>query len=89
MKTLSVAAAVAVLVAFVWIQESCGQAPAQTAHMEEQDQDTAAELGAEEGPEELMASPYYKSREKRGFKCKLCCGCCTPGVCGLCCKKRF
>ncbi|CAL1610611.1 unnamed protein product [Knipowitschia caucasica] len=86
MKTLSVAAAVAVLVAFVWIQESCGQAPAQTAHMEEQDQDTAAELGAEEGPEELMASPYYESRRR---KCRFCCGCCEPGVCRTCCTKRF
>ena len=28
----------------------------------------------------------YNNRHKRGFKCRFCCGCCTPGVCGLCCR---
>lgn len=28
----------------------------------------------------------YDSRHKRAIKCKFCCGCCTPGVCGLCCR---
>ncbi|CAI5662915.1 unnamed protein product [Oreochromis niloticus] len=28
--------------------------------------------------------PYH--RQKRGIKCRFCCGCCNSGVCGLCCR---
>uniref|UniRef100_A0A3Q3CSW5 Hepcidin-like n=1 Tax=Haplochromis burtoni TaxID=8153 RepID=A0A3Q3CSW5_HAPBU len=26
------------------------------------------------------------SLQKRGLKCRFCCGCCNAGVCGLCCR---
>ncbi|XP_072316576.1 hepcidin-like [Eucyclogobius newberryi] len=87
MKTVRVAAAVAVLFAFVWIQESSAKPHSQMVEMEEhEDVDIPVELKAEEVSEDAMTSPYYRSREKRGIKCKFCCGCCTPGVCGVCCK---
>ncbi|KAJ0065861.1 hypothetical protein NL108_000095 [Boleophthalmus pectinirostris] len=87
MKTVRVAAAVALLFAFVWIQESSAQADAQMEEMEgPEDVDIPVELKVEEVSVDAMTSPYYRSREKRGIKCKFCCGCCTPGVCGLCCR---
>uniref|UniRef100_A0A8C6WIL6 Hepcidin n=1 Tax=Neogobius melanostomus TaxID=47308 RepID=A0A8C6WIL6_9GOBI len=85
MKTLRVAAVVAVLFAFVWIHQSSALPHSQVRlTMEEPgDIDIPVELKAEEVS---VDSPYYRSREKRGIKCKFCCGCCTPGVCGVCCR---
>uniref|UniRef100_A0A8C6WIL8 Hepcidin n=1 Tax=Neogobius melanostomus TaxID=47308 RepID=A0A8C6WIL8_9GOBI len=79
MKTLRVAAVVAVLFAL--------SGSTRMAEMEEPgDIDIPVELKAEEVSVDAMTSPYYRSREKRGIKCKFCCGCCTPGVCGVCCR---
>uniref|UniRef100_A0A8C6WIL2 Hepcidin n=1 Tax=Neogobius melanostomus TaxID=47308 RepID=A0A8C6WIL2_9GOBI len=87
MKTLRVAAVVAVLFAFVWIHQSSALPQSQMAEMEEPgDIDIPVELKAEEVSVDAMTSPYYRSREKRGIKCKFCCGCCSPGVCGVCCR---
>ncbi|XP_047454918.1 hepcidin-like [Mugil cephalus] len=84
MKTFSVAVAVAIMLAFIYIQESSAVAVTEEHELEEPaipDTPVALEEASVDSWETL-----YKSRQKRGFKCRFCCGCCRRGVCGLCCK---
>ncbi|XP_030605068.1 hepcidin-like [Archocentrus centrarchus] len=77
MKTFSVAAAVATALLFTCIQQSSG---------------AFAEAVSNDSPvaedQEISADSWTVSyhRQKRGIKCRFCCGRCTAGVCGLCCR---
>ncbi|XP_023119965.1 hepcidin-like [Amphiprion ocellaris] len=86
MKTFSVVVAVAVVLTFICIQQSS----ATSAEVEEVEEATSNHNPAAEHQETLVDSwTMPHNRQKRGFKCKLCCNCCKRGVCGLCCKKKF
>ncbi|XP_037311028.2 hepcidin-like isoform X1 [Pungitius pungitius] len=87
MKTLSVAVAVAIVLTFICIQHSSA-VPTATQQVQEVEEPMSVEFPLaeqEETPVDSWKMPY-NIREKRGIKCKFCCGCCTPGVCGLCCR---
>ncbi|KAF1387552.1 hypothetical protein PFLUV_G00081050 [Perca fluviatilis] len=85
MKTFSVAVAVAVVLTFICIQQSSAVPATEVQELEEPMgiENLAAEH--EETSVDSWKMPY-NNRHKRGFKCRFCCGCCTPGVCGLCCR---
>uniref|UniRef100_A0A3B4AXM7 Uncharacterized protein n=1 Tax=Periophthalmus magnuspinnatus TaxID=409849 RepID=A0A3B4AXM7_9GOBI len=75
MKTVRVAVAVALLFAFVWIQESSAQPHSQMAEMEQpEDVDIPVELKAEEVSEDAMTvtlSPFLRDhRESLVTVCK-------------------
>uniref|UniRef100_A0A3B4U8E9 Hepcidin-like n=1 Tax=Seriola dumerili TaxID=41447 RepID=A0A3B4U8E9_SERDU len=78
MKTFSVAVAVAVMLTFICIQES-----SPSTSFQDSDNDNPAVEHQETSVDSWMM-PY--NRQKRGIKCRFCCGCCTPSVCGLCCR---
>ncbi|XP_008283267.1 hepcidin-1 isoform X1 [Stegastes partitus] len=78
MKTFSVAVAVAVMLTFICIQES-------SAVPLSEDQELEVSLFPEH-PAAANGESAVDSWEKSGIHCRICCGCCTPGVCGLCCK---
>ncbi|XP_060937328.1 hepcidin-like [Limanda limanda] len=83
MKTFSVAVAVAVVLVLICIQQSSATFPEVQELEEAVSNDNAAAEHQETSVDSWMM-PYI--RQKRGFKCKFCCGCCRAGVCGLCCK---
>ncbi|XP_037311029.2 hepcidin-like isoform X2 [Pungitius pungitius] len=85
MKTLSVAVAVAIVLTFICIQHSSAVPTATVQEVEEPMSVEFPLAEQEETPVDSWKMPY-NIREKRGIKCKFCCGCCTPGVCGLCCR---
>ncbi|XP_034466280.1 hepcidin-like [Hippoglossus hippoglossus] len=94
MKTFSVAVTVAVVLVFICIQQSSATFPEVQELEEAVSNDNAAAEHQETSVDlwmnvssclmSLTQMPY--NRQKRGFKCKFCCGCCSPGVCGLCCR---
>ncbi|XP_053287810.1 hepcidin-like [Pleuronectes platessa] len=83
MKTFSVAVTVAVVLVFICIQQSSATFPEVQELEEPVSNDNAAAEHQETSVDSWMM-PY--NRQKRSFKCKFCCGCCRPGVCGFCCK---
>ncbi|XP_047197018.1 hepcidin-like [Hippoglossus stenolepis] len=83
MKTFSVAVTVAVVLVFICIQQSSATFH-QVQELEEAVSNDNAAAEHQETSVDLWMMPY--NRQKRGFKCKFCCGCCRPGVCGLCCR---
>ncbi|KAM6995645.1 hepcidin-like [Tautogolabrus adspersus] len=85
MKTFSVAVVVAIMLAFICIQESFAVPLTEVQELEEQMSNDNPAAGHPEISEDSWMMPY-NNRQKRAFKCKVCCGCCRPGVCGLCCK---
>ncbi|XP_068586157.1 hepcidin-like [Cebidichthys violaceus] len=85
MKTFSVAVAVAVVLAFISIQQSSAVPVAEVQELEEPMSIDHPVAEHEETSVDSWKMPY-NNREKRGIKCKVCCGCCQPGVCGLCCR---
>ncbi|XP_029306823.1 hepcidin-like [Cottoperca gobio] len=85
MKTFSVAVAVAVMLTFICIQESSAVPVTEVQELEEPMSNDSPVTEHEETSVDSWKMPY-NNRQKRGVKCKFCCGCCTPGVCGLCCR---
>ncbi|KAM6994668.1 hepcidin-like [Tautogolabrus adspersus] len=85
MKTFSVAVVVAVIFTFICIQESSAVPVTELQEVEEAISNDHPAAEHEETSVESWMMPY-NNRQKRAFKCKVCCGCCQPGVCGLCCK---
>uniref|UniRef100_A0A3Q0S3T4 Hepcidin n=1 Tax=Amphilophus citrinellus TaxID=61819 RepID=A0A3Q0S3T4_AMPCI len=81
MKTFSVAAAVAIALLFTCIQQSSGAFPQELEEAVSNDSPVAEH-------QEISADSWTVSyhRQKRGIKCRFCCGRCTAGVCGLCCR---
>ncbi|KAM8869811.1 hepcidin-like [Spinachia spinachia] len=86
MKTFSVAVAVAIVLTFICIQQSSA-VPTAKQQLQEVEEPMSVEFPLAEQEETTVDSwkMPYNIREKRGVKCEFCCGCCTPGVCGLCC----
>ncbi|KAM9309361.1 hepcidin-like [Pholidichthys leucotaenia] len=84
MKTFCVAVAVAFVLAFISIQESSAVPFTEEYELEEPVMFENPAGAAEEASVDLWKRLH--NRQKRGIKCKFCCGCCTPGICGVCCK---
>ncbi|KAL3981001.1 hepcidin [Sarotherodon galilaeus] len=90
MKTFSVAVAVAVVLTFICVQQS--SAVPVTENLQHNPQ--TPDLQQPQQKRHLMPRfclwygicMLYNSRHKRGIKCRFCCGCCTPGICGVCCR---
>ncbi|KAI3361404.1 hypothetical protein L3Q82_013572 [Scortum barcoo] len=85
MKTFSVAVALAVVLTFICLQESSAVLITEGQDLEEPMSDHHLIAAHEEMAEESWKMPY-NNRHKRGIKCRFCCGCCIPRVCGLCCR---
>ncbi|XP_054637691.1 hepcidin-like [Dunckerocampus dactyliophorus] len=85
MKTLGVVLAVAIMLACIYLQESSATPVSGTEQLEEVMDSKSAVAAYDETFEESWKMPYT-NRHKRGFKCRFCCGCCRPGVCGVCCR---
>uniref|UniRef100_A0AAZ1XH89 Hepcidin n=1 Tax=Oreochromis aureus TaxID=47969 RepID=A0AAZ1XH89_OREAU len=71
MKTFSVAVAVAIVLTFICVQQSSAVPVTEQQH-EEASVDSWKKL--------------YNTIHRPGIKCRFCCGCCTPGICGVCCR---
>nr|AGN62121.1 hepcidin isoform 5 [Larimichthys crocea] len=84
MKTFSVAVAVAVMLAFICLQESSA-VPVN----EEQELEQQIYFDDPEMPVESWKMPYYMRENRQGSpaRCRLCCRCC-PRMrgCGICCR---
>nr|AFE88621.1 hepcidin-2 [Scophthalmus maximus] len=82
MKTLTVAVAVAVVLAFIWMQES-----AATFHGAQQPEEAVSNEDPAADPQETPVDSWMmpSNRQKRGMKCKFCCNCCNLNGCGVCC----
>uniref|UniRef100_A0A669F3C5 Hepcidin n=1 Tax=Oreochromis niloticus TaxID=8128 RepID=A0A669F3C5_ORENI len=84
MKTFSAAVAVAVVLTFICVQQSSA-VPVTEVRLEEpmsMDYPAAA-------PEQILVDSWkklYNTIHRPGIKCRFCCGCCTPGICGICCR---
>uniref|UniRef100_A0A3B5AIE9 Hepcidin n=1 Tax=Stegastes partitus TaxID=144197 RepID=A0A3B5AIE9_9TELE len=81
MKTFSVAVAVAVVFTFICIQQSS----ATLTTLEE----TMNNPAAEHQETSAITVGLFKCKRMcfcRGTDCRFCCGCCTLGVCGWCCR---
>nr|AHF46363.1 hepcidin [Amatitlania nigrofasciata] len=85
MKTFSVAVAVAVLLTFICLHESSAVPLTEEQELEEPMSIEYPAAAHEEASVDTWKM-LYNSRQKRGIKCRFCCGCCTAGVCGLCCR---
>ncbi|XP_062277951.1 hepcidin-like [Scomber scombrus] len=85
MKTFSVAVAVAVVLTFICIQQSSAVPVTEAQEMEEMMSNDSPVAANEETSEDSWMMPY-NNRQKRGSKCRFCCGCCTPGICEVCCR---
>ncbi|XP_077431623.1 hepcidin-like [Vanacampus margaritifer] len=85
MKTLSVALAAAIMLAFICLQENSASPVGGTQVLDEVLDEDSPVTALDETSEESWKMPY-SNRHKRGFKCRFCCGCCKPGVCGVCCR---
>ncbi|XP_067456304.1 uncharacterized protein [Thunnus thynnus] len=83
MKTFSVAVAVAIMLTFIFLQESSAVPVTGEQELEEAMSNDSPVAVHEETSVESWKMPY--NRQKRGLKCRVCCGCCIPGVCGVCC----
>ncbi|XP_063342312.1 hepcidin-like [Pelmatolapia mariae] len=70
MKTFSVAVAVAVALICICIQQSSA---------------TFAEIRELQELQKAVSNDS-PAAEHQEIKCRFCCGCCTPGACGLCCR---
>uniref|UniRef100_H3DDC3 Hepcidin n=1 Tax=Tetraodon nigroviridis TaxID=99883 RepID=H3DDC3_TETNG len=81
MKTFSVAVVVAVLLAFVYLQESSAFPPSKVPVI-----DDAAAAAYEEISDDSWKTPYTNRHKRSPAGCRFCCGCC-PGMvgCGVCC----
>ncbi|KAL3981011.1 POU domain transcription factor, class 3 [Sarotherodon galilaeus] len=86
MKTFRVAVAVAVVLTFICVQQS--SAVPVTEQEQELEEPMSMDYPAAAHEEASVDSwkMLYNSRHKRGIKCRFCCGCCTPGICGVCCR---
>ncbi|XP_038568015.1 hepcidin-like isoform X1 [Micropterus salmoides] len=85
MKTLSVAVAVAVVLTFICLPESSAVPVTEVQELEEPMSDDNLAAAHVDMSVESWKMPY-NNRQKRGIECRFCCGCCTPGVCGVCCR---
>ncbi|XP_039868630.1 hepcidin-like isoform X2 [Simochromis diagramma] len=84
MKTFSVAVAVAVVLTFICVQQSSAVPVTEEQELEEpmsMDYPAAAQ-------EQILVDSWklYNTIHRPGIKCRFCCGCCTPGICGICCR---
>ncbi|XP_026040957.1 hepcidin-like [Astatotilapia calliptera] len=85
MKTFSVAVAVAVVLTFICVQQSSAVPVTEEQELEEPMSMDYPAAAQEEASVDSWKT-LYNSRHKRGIKCRFCCGCCTPGICGVCCR---
>ncbi|XP_005924390.1 hepcidin [Haplochromis burtoni] len=85
MKTFSVAVAVAVVLTFICVQQSSAVPVTEEQELEEPMSMDYPAAAHEEASVDSWKT-LYNSRHKRGIKCRFCCGCCTPGICGICCR---
>uniref|UniRef100_A0A672HTI8 Hepcidin n=1 Tax=Salarias fasciatus TaxID=181472 RepID=A0A672HTI8_SALFA len=76
MKTFRVAVSVAVVLTFICIQFTEERTLEEPASKE-------VNTAAEETSEDQLK---VRNHLNRRFKCRICCNCCLPGYCGLCCK---
>ncbi|XP_029360306.1 hepcidin-like [Echeneis naucrates] len=83
MKTFRVAVAVAVVLTFICVQESSATV-SEVEELEEAAMMDNPAVEYQETPVDSWMMPH--NRQKRGIKCRFCCNCCIPGMCGLCCK---
>ncbi|XP_029360016.1 hepcidin-like [Echeneis naucrates] len=85
MKAFTSAVAVVVLT-FINIQESAALPLTGAQEPEEAVSDEGAE--EEETSVETWMMPYDIREKTYGgpLRCQLCCGCCVPDVCGMCCE---
>ncbi|XP_027142658.1 hepcidin-like [Larimichthys crocea] len=84
MKTFSVAVAVAVMLAFICLQESSA-VPVN----EEQELEQQIYFADPEMPVESWKMPYHlrQKRHSSAAKCLFCCRCCPDMIgCGICCR---
>uniref|UniRef100_UPI0037E88CCB hepcidin-like n=1 Tax=Semicossyphus pulcher TaxID=241346 RepID=UPI0037E88CCB len=84
MKTFSVAVVVAAVLTFICIQESSAVPVTEVQELEEPMSSDNPVAEQEETSEDSWKMPY--NRQKRGIDCRICCNCCKPDVCGLCCR---
>lgn len=84
MKMFSVAVAVAVALTFIWIQESSAVPVTEVQDLEEPVGNDKPDAAHEETSLNSRMMPY--AREKRSIECRLCCSCCDPISCGICCE---
>uniref|UniRef100_A0A3Q1EZ86 Hepcidin n=1 Tax=Acanthochromis polyacanthus TaxID=80966 RepID=A0A3Q1EZ86_9TELE len=85
MKTFSVAAALAVMLTFIYIQESSAVPVSEEQVLEEP---VSPEHPAAAHEETTVDSwkMLYNSRNKPGIHCHFCYGCYTSGLCKFCCR---
>nr|QBO59816.1 hepcidin1 [Chelon ramada]QBO59818.1 hepcidin1 [Chelon ramada] len=84
MKIFSVAVAVAVVLTFICIQESSAVPVAEELELEVPMIPDTPDAHGETSVDSWEM--LYKSRQKRDARCRFCCGCCEPGICGVCCR---
>ncbi|XP_077433146.1 hepcidin-like [Vanacampus margaritifer] len=84
MKTFSLSVAVIIMLAFIFIQESCSFSNDNRdldQHINVRD-DAAAEIQADQS-----AVAGINRQKRHSGPCRVCCNCCNdPGFCGLCCQ---
>ncbi|XP_077431624.1 hepcidin-like [Vanacampus margaritifer] len=85
MKMLSVALAVVIMLAVIFLQKNSASPVSGRQELEEAMDSDNPVAACGKTFEESWKMPY-RNRHKRGFECHFCCGCCQPGVCGVCCK---
>ncbi|CAG07920.1 unnamed protein product [Tetraodon nigroviridis] len=87
MKTFSVAVVVAVLLAFVYLQESSAFPPSKLDDLEVPVIDDDVAAAYEEISDDSWKTPYTNRHKRSPAGCRFCCGCC-PRMrgCGVCCK---
>ncbi|XP_035528712.1 hepcidin-like [Morone saxatilis] len=81
MKTFSVVVAVAVVLAFICLQESSAVPVTELKELEEAISNDSA--SQEETSVETWMMPYNVRQSP--IRCRYCCGCCELDVCGMCC----
>ncbi|XP_077383050.1 hepcidin-like [Festucalex cinctus] len=85
MKSFSVVIAVTIMLAFICLQENSASPASETQELDDVLDEDSPFPALEETSEESWKMPY-SNRHKRAFKCRFCCGCCKPGICGVCCR---
>uniref|UniRef100_A0A669D8V3 Hepcidin n=1 Tax=Oreochromis niloticus TaxID=8128 RepID=A0A669D8V3_ORENI len=86
MKTFSAAVAVAVVLTFICVQQSSAVPVTEQLQMLEEPMSMDYPAAA---PEQILVDSWkklYNTIHRPGIKCRFCCGCCTPGICGICCR---
>ncbi|XP_077383277.1 uncharacterized protein LOC144022399 [Festucalex cinctus] len=93
MKTFSVVIAVTIMMAFICLQENSASSVSGTQELDDVLDEDSPVPALEETSEEswklcelTWRDMPYSNRHKRAFKCRFCCGCCKPGICGVCCR---